>query len=96
MSKYIKYQIKQWLPILAVIFSIFFVTLIVDIYLSSNLFGPSYNDNDYIQYKNPLFSTMIAGLLLTFFIPIFSFSYKYSIKKADTYMQLPFNTNRLI
>ena len=88
MSKYIKYQIKQWLPILAVIFSIFFVTLIVDIYLSSNLFGPFYSENDYIQYKNPLFSTMIAGLLLTIFIPIFSFSYKYSIKKADTYMQL--------
>ena len=95
MSKYIKYQIKQWLPILAVIFSIFFVTLIVDIYLSSNLFGQYYNENDYIQYKNPLFSTMIAGLLLAIFIPIFSFSYKYSIKKADTYMQLPFNTNKL-
>lgn len=95
MSKYIKYQIKQWLPILAVIFSIFFVTLIVDIYFSNNLFGPYYNENDYISYKNPLFSTMIAGLLLAIFIPIFSFSYKYSIKKADTYMQLPFNTNKL-
>lgn len=97
MSKYIRYQIKQYLPIIGVILAIFIITFIVDIYLSSNPFGTYFysKSNNSINYENPLLATSIASLFIPTFIPLFIFSYKYSIKKADTYMQLPFNQNKL-
>lgn len=97
MSKYIRYQIKQYLPIIGVVLAIFIITFIIDIYFSSNPFGTYYYSlsKNHINYENPLIATSIASLFIPTFIPLFIFSYKYSIKKADTYMQLPFNTNKL-
>ena len=94
-KKYIAYQIKQYLPLMGVILSIFIVTLIVDLILSARPLGLDYGGNLAITYQNPLLATSIASLCLPFFIPLFVFNYKYSIKKADTYVQVPLKGNSL-
>lgn len=69
-KKYIAYQIKQYLPLMGVILSVFIVTLIVDLILSARPLGLDYGGNLAITYQNPLLATSIASLCL-----LFSFHY---------------------
>ncbi len=96
-KKYIKYQIKQWLPLIGIISGILIITLIIDLIFSKNPMNYHYYEasKSNVSYQNPLIITSCCILCLTFFVPLFVFSYKYSIKKADTYVQSPFKNNNL-
>ncbi len=98
-NKYIKWQIKQWLPL----FIITFVILATD-YLLFALTSSGYNYyaviNGYTQsYWNNegtgLLTLLILTLICAIIFAIFAYDYRLKKKEVDTFMQAPFFKNNL-
>ncbi len=100
-KSYIKWQIKELLPMYIISFiilaAIFWLTI-----STSNLAPVFYKNSDgtftsYISVSTwpPLFAILIPALLISFFLPFFAFSYQRKRTHADFYYQLPFKKNEL-
>lgn len=100
-KSYIKWQIKELLPMYIISFiilaTIFWLTV-----STSSLMPTHYVDGDgghhsYISASTwpPLFAILIPALLVSLFLPFFSFSYQRKRTHADFYYQLPFKKNEL-
>ncbi len=94
--KFIKWQLREWAPILITL--AFTSALFLFPYYKTTYVGISTTDPDSNQWSlsYPSFVPyLIIGLLFSFILPLISFSYRYTSKRADTYYQLPLKKNEL-
>ncbi len=100
-KRYIKWQIKELLPLY--IISAIILVAIFWLTISTMDFWPFYykNPNTGIYEKlgnapwPPLFALFVPSLILSFVLPYFAFSHQRKHIHADFYYQLPFKKNEL-
>lgn len=97
-KKLIKWQLRTWLPELAIMFAIFAVVLL-PIYLNMHVAYVSHNvDADAQIIINSAPTVGIINTLALVFAnlsSVFVYQYRYKKKKVDTFYQLPLRKNEL-
>lgn len=102
-KKYLKWQLKQWIPLTIVTFFImiipFFITYLASFSsFSSAMFMITTNYQGDIVYPitTPwLFISIPAGVM-SLVIPVFVCQYRYKRKSADLFLQAPFQTGGML
>lgn len=102
-KKYIKWQLKQWVPLTIVTFFIMIIPFFI-IYLASfssitnSLFMISTDYFGDISYPimTPWLMISIPACVMTIVIPIFVCQYRYKRKSADLFLQAPFQTGGML
>lgn len=99
----IKEKLKRYLPLSFVILAVFLVTIIVQILQESVSFSienaVSYTTIDATRYYvvNPYVSILFyMACILAMFLPIYTFSYRYSRTSEDIVFSLPIHRKKLI
>ncbi len=101
-KQYIKWQIKEMLPMYIISFiilgAIFWLTISTSELMPTKF--KNYETGDYyislsVLSWPPLFAILIPALLLSFFLPYSSFIYQRKRIYSDFYYQLPFKKNEL-
>lgn len=95
-SKFIKWQLKEWSPILITL--AFASALFLFSFYRTTYIGYYATDPDLNQWflTSPSFSPyIVVGVLFSFLLPLISLSYRYSGRRADIYYQLPLKKNEL-
>lgn len=97
-KKFIKWQFKEWFPLISVMFAIFAVILIP----TCLNFEPVKRIIDYktkydhMASYSPTYILIIINVISYIFAamsPIFVYEYRFKKRKVDTYYQLPLNEN---
>ena len=101
MGKFIAWQIKRWLVPALVILGVMVMSLVI-ISATENLTYTTYHDPmsgldyNYATSTSTFFmAAMLYGSLVSIVFPMFVFNYKFGIRRADFYKQLPFGANQL-
>ena len=85
---YARYLIfKEWFP-LFIVFTIIGLIAFFAYSMSYNFYVPDYNDTSLAALTAPMMTFAIV-------LPLFVFNYKYSLKRGDTYYQLPLSQREL-
>lgn len=102
-SRFIKWQLKKWLPIILSLFlicaAIFWISMI-NIDVIKDTMYDDINGNPYpyywgTQFKGGLLNIGILSTLITFVIPFFVFSYRFDKTGSDAYLQFPSKKNQI-
>lgn len=95
-SKFIKWQLKEWSPILITL--LFASALYLFSYYKTAYIGYHNSDTNPNQYFLSLTSFtpyIVVGVLYSTLLPLISLSYRYNSRRADIYYQLPLKKNEL-
>lgn len=87
MKQYIKWQIREWLPVFFVIFLLFGIAFLAP--SSINEVGNTRNAQTNLESIGVTFSVAVM------IFPLFALDYRYKKSKADTFMQAPFKERQL-
>ena len=90
-KSYIKWQFKQWLPLLG-IFAVLLGAYFLSNCINSNIY--LYKSGSFFAYpKTSLLEILIPTLIVSCIMPFFAYSYRFKTNQADTFMQVPLKAN---
>lgn len=101
MGKFIVWQIKRWLVPALVILGVMTMSLVImgaSEVLTYRVFHDPGSGLDFSYLDSPstfFMAAMLYGSLVSIVFPMFVFNYKFGIRRADFYKQLPFGANQL-
>lgn len=95
-KRFIKWQLKEWMPLLCAILIIFFFTMVVPGLIISTYREVWVDDVWTWSMNTPSLSRfVIAPMLFAFILPLFVLDYRFNKRKADIYYQLPLKEKEL-
>ena len=95
-KRFIKWQLKEWMPLLCAILIIFFFTMVVPGLIISTYRDVWVDDVWTWSMNTPSLSRfVIAPMCFAFILPLFVLDYRFNKRKADIYYQLPLKEKEL-
>lgn len=92
-KKYLKWQSFSWLPAFGILLLIM-LAIFVPSMANINIVKPTNPDYGYYNYTNSGISYILyPSLILSCIVPLFAYSYRTSVPKVDSLMQVPFKKN---
>lgn len=99
-SKFVKWQLKQWLPML-VVFFIYAAAILWINAITKNMTGTLYNGYDYVEYlfyqhyDDGLVMMYCVFLLPSFILPYFVYRERFQKTAADAYKAFPTDSRKI-
>lgn len=98
MGKFIVWQLKRWLVPALVILGVMTMSMVIMAASESLTYEVNNMTGDPMHYgmaNNMFIAAVIYGSIISIVFPMFVFNYKFGIRRADFYKQLPFEKNEL-
>lgn len=95
-KRFIKWQLKEWMPLLCAILIIFFFTMVVPGMITSTYREYKTDDGWTWTMEEPSLARFVfTPMLFAFILPFFVLDYRFNKRKADIYYQLPLKEREL-
>lgn len=92
--RFIKWQLKEWLPLLTATLIIFFVSMVVPNMIATN-YSRLPEGGGWVLTTPLLGNFVITPMLFAFFLPNFVLDYRFNKRKSDIFYQLPLKEREL-